>query len=400
MAHEDIENKRDRFESSSLVRHDDPLPSMLTFNMEFGYTEALVRGMRNTFLREHEYKQISQCENFDDVKLALGDTDYANILASQITLTPNIITSKCRDKFIEEFQYLRSSAVGQLSSFLEFITYEYLIKSISFLISSLIKGANVEKLLPQCHPLGRSAHLKAILTFDNFENADGLLELYRTVLVETPVARYFEKYFNSEIKTDQPSSAIQKVYNEVEIDIIENMIQKHCLEDFYAFTQKLGGTTAEMMKELLEFEADRRAISITLNSFSSNLNDPSNRASERRSLYCNFGKLYPDATMQKFSSVSNPQQLVQALAPYKVYNDFVQRCDPELRTLPDELYAHEVHLNRLAFDSQSHYAAFYAWVKLKQQEERNIRHVLDGVDLKRDPKDIKWVPIFREKEKA
>jgi len=155
-----------------------------------------------------------------------------------------------------------------------------------------------------------------------------------------------------------------------------------------------------MMKELLEFEADRRAISITLNSFSSNLNDPSNRASERRSLYCNFGKLYPDATMQKFSAVSNPQQLVQALAPYKVYNDFVQRCDPELRSLPDELYAHEVYLNRLAFDSQSHFAAFYAWVKLKQQEERNIRHVLDGVDLKRDPKDIKWVPIFREREKV
>jgi len=290
---------------------------------------------------------------------------------------------------------LRSSAVGQLSTFLEFITFEYLIKSISLIISSVIKGANVEDLFTKCHPLGKSSHLKAILTFDNFENADGLVELYRTVLVDTPVAAYFEKYFNTEIKGDQPGREIQKVYNEVEIDIIDNMIQKLWLEDFYAYTQTLGGTTALMMRELLEFEADRRAISITLNSFHSNLNDAANRASERRSLYCNFGKLYPDATMHKFSHVSNPGELAKALMPYKVYNDFVARSDPDLRSLPDDLFQYEVHLNRLAFDSQSHFAAFYAFTKLKQQEERNLRHILNCIDQKRDPKEIRVINLFK-----
>jgi len=397
MSHEDAENKREKFETSGLIRHQAPLPSMLSFNAECGYLEAVLRGMRSGFLKENEYKQIAQCENLEDVKLALGDTDYTNVLANQTKLTPDIIASKCRDKWVAEFQYLRSSAVGQLSTFLEFMTYEYLIKSISLIISSLIKGADVEQLLFKCHPLGKSPHLKAILTFDNFENADGLLELYRTVLVDTPVALYFEKYFNSEIKADQPGNAIQKVYNEVEIDIIDNMIQKLWLEDFYSYTQRLGGATAEMMKELLEFEADRRAISITLNSFNSNLNDPSNRASERRSLYCNFGKLYPDATMYKFSTVSNPQQLAQALAPYKVYNDFVSKSDAELRSLPDDLFTYEVHLNRLAFDGQSNFAAFYAYIKLKQQEERNLRYILNCIDQKRDPKEIKWISVFKEK---
>jgi len=259
----------------------------------------------------------------------------------------------------------------------------------------VIKGANVEDLFTKCHPLGKSSHLKAILTFDNFENADGLVELYRTVLVDTPVAAYFEKYFNTEIKGDQPGREIQKVYNEVEIDIIDNMIQKLWLEDFYAYTQTLGGTTALMMRELLEFEADRRAISITLNSFHSNLNDAANRASERRSLYCNFGKLYPDATMHKFSHVSNPGELAKALMPYKVYNDFVARSDPDLRSLPDDLFQYEVHLNRLAFDSQSHFAAFYAFTKLKQQEERNLRHILNCIDQKRDPKEIRVINLFK-----
>jgi vacuolar-type H+-ATPase subunit C/Vma6 len=57
------------------------------------------------------------------------------------------------------------------------------------------------------------------------------------------------------------------------------------------------------MKELLEFEADRRAISITINSFGTSLNDPHNRESERKALFCNFGTLYPETTMNAFTKV-------------------------------------------------------------------------------------------------
>jgi len=62
-----------------------------------------------------------------------------NVLQSQAKLTPDIIANKCRDKFVGEFQYLRSQAVGQLSSFLEFITYEFLIHSVSFINEEMIK---------------------------------------------------------------------------------------------------------------------------------------------------------------------------------------------------------------------------------------------------------------------
>ena len=59
---------------------------------------------------------------------------------------------------------------------------------------------------------------------------------------------------------------VPAIDDEVEIDIITNTLQKLWLEDFYRYTQSLGGETAIIMKELLEFEADRRAISITINS--------------------------------------------------------------------------------------------------------------------------------------
>lgn len=47
---------------------------------------------------------------------------------------------------------------------------------------------------------------------------------------------------------------------------MRNTLYKAYLDDFAAFCNKLGGTTGEVMSDLLAFEADRRALNITLNS--------------------------------------------------------------------------------------------------------------------------------------
>ena len=286
-------------------------------------------------------------------------------------------------------QFLQSQATGPLATFLDFITYEDLITNISFIITSMIKGADPTTLLHKSLPLGKSPHLRSVMTFENFEGSDGLVELYRTVLIDTPVAHYFENYFNSEIKSDSPSREIQRVYNEVEIDIITNMLQKLWLEDFYFYCQRLGGETAVIMKTLLEFEADRRAISIMINSFNTNLNDPSNRDTERKKLFCSFGTLYPEATLIRFSTVGDINQLAVALEPYKVYSDlYRQSQEGGGKSLEDLLYEEEVKLCRLCFDGQSHFASFYGWVKLKKQELRNIKWILSCINQKRDQKDF------------
>jgi len=394
MSSTDADTKREIYEMQTMLRYDGPIGGLMTFNGEYGFLEAVLRGFRSGFLKDYEYRQICQCESKEDIKLALGDTDYMNVLQNQVVLTPDIMANKCRDKFVAEFKFAQAQATGALSTFMDFITFEHLLRSISFVISSLIKGAHPEELLTKCHPLGRSPHLKQIMTFENFENSDGLVELYRTVLVDTPVAHYFERYFDTELKGDQPGQNIQKVYNEVEIDIIDNTLQKLWLEDFYAYTQTLGGTTAEMMKELLEFEADKRALAITINSFSTNLSDRAKRG-DRRALYCNFGQLYPEATMKKFDEVGKMEELERALSGYKVYSDLIAKTKDGSSSPMDQLLMHEVKLNRAAFDSQSHFACFYAYVKLKAQEERNLRHIFNCIDQKRDPKDIRWISLFR-----
>jgi hypothetical protein len=46
---------------------------------------------------------------------------------------------------------------------------------------------------------------------------------------------------------------------------MRNTLYKAYLDDFASFCEKLGGTTSEVMSDLLAFEADRRALNITLN---------------------------------------------------------------------------------------------------------------------------------------
>lgn len=380
----------------SLVRHAGPIGGLATFNMEFGFLEALLRGLKSGFLKPSDYKALCSCENLDDVKMQLTDTDYASALTSVMKLTPEIILTRCQNKWVSEFFFIHSQAVGALSTFLDFITWEYLIQSISFVIISLIKGSDRETLLSKIHPMGRSPHLKAILhMFENGDVTDALVELYRTVLVDTPVAGYYERYFNSELKTDEPGKQIGRVYSEVEVDIITNMLQKLWLEDFYVYTQSLGGETALIMKELLEFEADRRAISITINSFGTSLNDPHNRESERKALFCNFGTLYPETTMNAFTKVGDMSQLAAALQPYPMFRSIFEDAKEGQRSVTDQLYIQEVKLNKLAFDSQSHFACFYAYIKLKRQEERNLKWILSCINQRRPEKDRqRWIGTF------
>jgi vacuolar-type H+-ATPase subunit C/Vma6 len=83
--------------------------------------------------------------------------------------------------------------------------------------------------------------------------AQNMRELYRLVLVDTPLAPYFSECITSED------------LDEMNIEVMRNTLYKAYLEDFYRFCKKLGGATSTIMCDLLAFEADRRAINITIN---------------------------------------------------------------------------------------------------------------------------------------
>ena len=77
--------------------------------------------------------------------------------------------------------------------------------------------------------------------------------------------------------------------DDLNIEIIRNTLYKAYLEDFDAFCTSLGGPTAEIMHRILSFEADRRAINITINSFGTQLSKE-----QRAKLFPTIGRLFPE----------------------------------------------------------------------------------------------------------
>ena len=430
-----------------LLRKDNRLSGPLFFNSDHGFLESVLRGMRSGFLTITDYRQLCQCQNMDDVKLALGDTDYAEMLSTvnSSNITKDIILKACNKHFIEQFQFIRTQSVGSLSTFIDFITYEYLIDNISFIISGLIKRSSsssnsnpvhdhnnpntlnndFNQFLSSLDPLGYDPHLKSILavfeqsqlTSNSASNLDdSLLDLYQTVLIDMPVGKYFESYFKSQLLSISNEQGIEtknelnKIYHEGEFEVITNVIKKLWLEDFYQYTQTLSGNnTKHIMQQFLNFEADYRVIEMTMNSFGTQLNDSNERDAERKGLYCNFGTLYPLTFLKNWQDINDVHRLSENLSTFYPFNKlFIQALNQgkeeydQVAIMSDLLKEYEVELMRTGFDGLSHFGCFYAWVKLKQTELRNIRYILSCIEQHQtDPKILnKWIPTFLPAEKV
>ena len=299
-----------------------------------------------------------------DVKLQLGPS-YGDFLAS---LPPNPSTSalanKTTDKLVVDFRYLQGQATSSLAKFMEYLTYGYMIDNVALLITGTLHERDTRELLERCHPLGWFETMPVLCVATNIE------ELYNSVLIETPLAPYFK------------GSLSHQDLDELNIEIVRNTLYKNYLEDFHHFVNthpEMAGTpTAEIMSEVLEFEADRRAINITLNSFGTELSK-----SERKKLYPEFGKLYPEGSLMlsRADDIESVALAVSGVPDYKAFFDTVGLnqgggagpgnmaggSGNEGKSLEDMFYQKEMELAKLVFTMQFTHAVIYAWVKLREQ---------------------------------
>ncbi|KAI9204603.1 V0 complex, c/d subunit of ATPase [Polychytrium aggregatum] len=343
----------------------------LYFNTENGYLEGILRGFKAGVLTQSNYLNLTQCETLDDLKLQLASTDYGNFLQNEPSpLATATIAEKARDKLVQEFEYLRNNAVSPLADFLDYITYGYMIDNVILLITGTIHERDTQELLERCHPLGMFDSIAALCVATN------VAELFNTVLVETPIAPYFEKCLSAADLDD------------MNIEIIRNTLYKAYLEDFYGFCQSLGGATADVMNELLEFEADRRVINITINSFNTELSKD-----DRSKLFPSLGKLYPEGhtKLARVDDIDQVRIIVEAHMEYRPFFDIPVGSD---KSLEDKFFEHEVHLNKKSFVQQFHYGVFYSYLKLKEQEIRNIVWIAECISQHQKERIANYIPLF------
>jgi len=354
----------------------------LFFNVSSGYLEGIVRGYKTGLLTQANYSNLTQCETLEDLRMQLSSTDYGNFLANEpLPLTTSTMTDKATQLLVDQFNYIRGNAVEPLRKFLDYMTYAYMIDNVVLLITGTLHERDTHELLERCHPLGVFDTMPALCVATNVE------ELYQSVLVETPLAPYFRECLSASDLDD------------LNIEIIRNTLYKAYLEDFYRFCTSIGGPTADVMHQILAFEADRRTLNITVNSLKTELSKE-----QRAKLFPTIGRLFPDGnnSLAKADEIDQVRQACDYISEYRSFFDNsgagLSNGDTDessvVSRLEDKFFATEVHLNKLSFLQQFQFGVFFSYVKLKEQEIRSLTWIAECIAQDAKDRINDFIPTF------
>jgi V-type H+-transporting ATPase subunit d len=275
------------------------------------------------------------------------------------------------------------------------------------IIQGSLNNKSLKEMKDKINPIGPfdQAAMNMIMQ-ESVEQPKDFEDMYRIFLQDCPIGPYIETYLVSKKSDDDPTKDIDKkdVFGKSDLEIMKGQLKKAWLEDFHGFVMSLGGTTAEVMGDILQKEADFRVLLVTLNALNTKLSVTGD-LQIRNELFPSFGYLYPEGT-NKLCEAYNESTVQLALQPYgkyaalfdtvKSYYSSEAEQSAKGQSMEDLVFKENSKLYEMAFEQQYHFGVFYAWVKLREQEIRNIRWIADMIILQtKDHIDDTIVPIFR-----
>eukprot|EP01017_Pseudomicrothorax_dubius_P022737 TRINITY_DN2456_c0_g1_i2.p1 TRINITY_DN2456_c0_g1~~TRINITY_DN2456_c0_g1_i2.p1 ORF type:complete len:386 (-),score=119.40 TRINITY_DN2456_c0_g1_i2:120-1277(-) len=374
------------------------------YNVDNGYAEAICRGLRASFLRPEKYEALKASSSLADFKTVLEETDYGSLFISENpTLPVSVIRQKLKKKLADEFTYLAGQTVQPLYRFLQLMQSRYMIDNVVNIIEGIKNKVDIDILIANTDPLGYFPEIKSLRLLE----ADDYSSLYSSVLIDTPVGPYFMKFLEDVLEALNENITIhdiQSLFKDIKPEFIRTSLKKMWLEDFYTFCEnELDDNSKQVMLDLLKFEADCKTIQVIYNSIGNKeLSSAASRSSTRKHLCPSLGHLYPDCE-RELTNVTSLEGLREAVKYFSQYRDMLRDVpDPQRRdefnvdakSLDDIMYEEESKMYSLAFDLQNQSGIFYAYLKLKEQEIRNIVWLAEMVSRKLPKTSKAWSKII------
>lgn len=91
----------------------------------------------------------------------------------------------CTRKLVHDWHYLLENASEPLATFLQYCTYGHMIDNVVLIVTGCLHERDVQDLLDKAHPLGVFDAIATLAVAQNMK------DLFRLVLVDTPLAPYF-----------------------------------------------------------------------------------------------------------------------------------------------------------------------------------------------------------------
>ena len=358
------------------------MSDLVFFNVDDGYSEALLRGFRKSILGDQQYTALRNTTNLKDFKAVLIDTDYSDYVKDYNETDTSALKMLLKKKLADEIDQVQSVAGPNLDKFIEMIRHKYMIDNVINIIEGIKNKTDKNVIEARNEPLGYLKEISGLLKLDYKKIED----LYEDVLIDTEVGVYFSKFLE-EVLASSDSKNVATINNFLQglkPEEIKNYLKKIWLEYFYHFCKTLNPTTSEIMENLLKYEADCQTIQIVYNSLAYNNQF---QEEERKKVIPYFGFLYPETTTQ-LVKCNSLEQLRQILQPFPDYYELVKEIpDPKkldefglqsgLKTLDDLMFKESMKRYSIAFEQQFHFACFYAYIKIKEQEIKNIMLLAD-----------------------